>query len=131
MLKGKIVLLGVTGGIAAYKAAYGRYEYAAVIAPHAHNLILQILCESGFITVFALLAALFSAFRSAASAAARAKDRELKVWSAAIMAGGVGYMLQSMTDYSFYNYRVTLVFWILVGLAASLRLISEKEAGTL
>lgn len=118
---------GVGTGVSAYKAAYSRYEYAAVIAPHAHNLLLQILCESGFVTLFALLAALFTAFRSAASVAARTKDRELKVWAAAIMAGGVGYMLQSMTEYSFYNYRVTLVFWMIVGLAVSMRLLEERE----
>lgn len=118
---------GVGTGVSAYKAAYARYEYAAVIAPHAHNLFLQILCESGFVTFFALLASLFTAFRSAASVAARTRDRELKVWGAALMAGGTGYMLQSMTEYSFYNYRVTLVFWVIVGIAVCLRLVEEGE----
>jgi hypothetical protein len=28
--------------------------------------------------------------------------------------------VQSATDYSFYNYRVTLVFWAVVGIGAAL-----------
>lgn len=124
-------LSGFGTGVPAYEAAYAQYGYAAVAAPHAHNLILQILCESGIFTLLALLGSLLTAFRGAAYTAARSKERRARVWSAAILGSGTGYMLQSMTDYSFYNYRVTLVFWILVGLAVSLRLSVEKEEDTL
>ena len=29
-----------------------------------------------------------------------------------------GFMVQSMADYSFYNYRVMFLFWVFIGLSA-------------
>ena len=31
-----------------------------------------------------------------------------------------GFMVQSLTDYTFYNYRVMLLFWAVLGLTAAL-----------
>ena len=36
-------------------------------------------------------------------------------------------MLQSGTDYSFYNYRVMLVFWMVIGLGAVLARLPEES----
>ena len=37
-------------------------------------------------------------------------------------------MVQSMTDYTFYNYRVTLLFWAVLGLGAAFAGLAGKEA---
>ena len=57
-----------------------------------------------------------------------AKDKRTKVQAAALMASGAGFAVQSMTDHSFYNFRVVLMFWTVVGVAAALYAIVKKEA---
>ena len=43
--------------------------------------------------------------------------------------GGVGgFMAQSMTDYTFYNYRVALLFFAVLALGASFARLAEQEA---
>ena len=42
--------------------------------------------------------------------------------------GGVGgFMAQSMTDYTFYNYRVALLFFAVLALGASFARLAEQE----
>ena len=39
---------------------------------------------------------------------------------AAGVAGMAGFMVQAMTDYSFYNYRVMFLFWVFIALGGLL-----------
>ena len=41
----------------------------------------------------------------------------------AFISGMAGFLVQAMTDYSFYNYRVMLIFWVFlaVGMVVSRR----------
>ena len=34
-----------------------------------------------------------------------------------LMAGMLGFLLQSMTDHTWYNYRVFMMFWVIVGIS--------------
>ena len=45
----------------------------------------------------------------------------------AVLAGVMGFLAQGMTDYSFYNYRVTLVFWAMLGLGAVWARVATEE----
>ena len=45
-------------------------------------------------------------------------DRSLKRWEIALLSGVGGFMVQAMTDYSFYNYRVMFLFWAYLALGA-------------
>lgn len=122
-------LTGFGTGVAAFQSVYPRYAFNDVLAPHAHNLFLQIFCECGICGLLALLGTFLSAVRELGRAVANATDKREKVCAAALTASLAGFALQSMTDHSFYNYRVVLMFWVTVGICGALaRSVREREA---
>jgi O-antigen ligase len=120
---------GIGTGISAYKAVYPKYSFNAVSAPHSHNLYLQIMCESGICGIVVFLGLLCSFFRQTASALSRNKDKNTRIQLIAVISGMAGFLLQAMTDYSFYNYRVTLMFWIIIALGVLLTRSWEDTKG--
>lgn len=43
-------------------------------------------------------------------------SREQRIYVIAGIASILGFTVQSMTDYTFYNYRVMMFFWAVLGL---------------
>ena len=119
-------LCGFGTGVAAFQAIYPKYSFNAVSAPHAHNLFLQIFCECGIFGLFTLLGVFVSAVRLLGGAVSRA-CRADKVRCSALIASFTGFAVQSMTDHSFYNYRVVLMFWVIVGLSAAAARLTVRE----
>lgn len=109
-------LSGVGPGMAAFNMVYPSYGYSGIVAPHAHNLFLQITCDAGVCGLIIFVVIVFVFFRTVCAAISREKDRESSLYQKAIIASMVGFMVQSMTDYSFYNYRVMFMFWVFLGL---------------
>jgi putative inorganic carbon (HCO3(-)) transporter len=109
---------GIGPGEAAFNKVYPLYGYNTVTAPHSHNLFLQVICDAGFGAFVAFMAILLSVARTLGAAFARESDGRGRVYQAAAAASLAGFLVQGLTDYSFYNYRVALTFWICVGLAA-------------
>jgi O-antigen ligase len=105
-------LCGVGPGTAAFNAVYPSYSYESIVAPHAHNLYLQLLCDCGIIGLLAFLAVVFLFFRFTCTALTRQTDRPQRLGLIASISGMCGFLVQSMTDYSFYNYRVMFLFWV-------------------
>ena len=120
-------LVGVGPGVAAYNRIYPIYGYSAVNAPHSHNLFLQIICDAGVFALVIFLMLLFSYVRELASAIKHNTNRALNIFRIAAVSAMAGFVLQGMTDYSFYNYRVTLTFWCVVGLAIALTRIGREQ----
>lgn len=118
---------GVGTGLTAYNAVYPAYSFNTVVAPHSHNLYLQIMCESGICGIFIFLALIVSCVRTLGTAIRRAASKEKRIELIAMMSGLGGFLLQGMTDYSFYNYRVTLIFWVYVALIALASGLPEEE----
>ena len=112
MLKDGYWLCGVGPGEAAFNQVYPAYSYNTIVAPHAHNLFLQIVCDAGIVALGIFLLALFWYFRSLCSALGKEKDFTSRILQIAFIAGMAGFLVQAMTDYSFYNYRVMLIFWV-------------------
>ena len=113
-------LCGFGTGTAAFQEVYPRYSFNAVAAPHSHNLYLQVFCENGIFGIAALFGTLCSSVVALGRTMTAAKDRRTRVQAGAVMAALAGFAAQSLTDYSFYNYRVMLTFWVTVGLAGAL-----------
>lgn len=111
---------GTGTGLPAFGAVYPAYSYNAVSAPHAHNLYLQIWAECGICGIVALMGVILSTLRETASALRRAADMKTKVQLTAVISGMGGFLLQAMTDHSFYNFRVTLMFWVTVAVGTLL-----------
>ncbi len=120
-------LTGVGTGIEAFRNIYPVYSQHSALAQHSHSLYLQILAEMGVAGGAVFLGVICCTVRQCASRIRRGCDRPLKTRLAAVLAGLAGFMLQSATDYSFYNYRVMLVFWIFVGLGAVYAGLKENE----
>ena len=111
-------LCGVGPGDAAFNLVYPRYSYSGVTAPHSHNLFLQIMCDAGVVALVIFVLLLFHFFRDLCAAFCKEKDAFSRFHQAGITAGMAGFMVQAMTDYSFYNYRVMFLFWTFIALGA-------------
>ncbi|MDE7262145.1 MAG: O-antigen ligase family protein [Oscillospiraceae bacterium] len=117
-------LCGIGPGSEAFNRVYPAYGYNGIIAPHSHNLFLQLVCDAGIAALAVFLIVLFVYFRTMCGALSREKNWDNRVLQIAFTAGVCGFLVQAMTDYSFYNYRVMFLFWAylaLGGLAAQRR----------
>lgn len=122
-------LWGIGMGEGAFGRVYPFYSYSTVVAPHSHNLYLQILTESGAAGIALFLLLLYSAFKDIyKGCAASGRGSACYIAGVAIAAGLLGFLLQGAFDYVFYNYRVMLMFWMVTALGASIKNISKREA---
>jgi O-antigen ligase len=118
------------GGIGAGKTftlVYPSYTLAGIeSAPHSHNLYLQITIELGIFGLLAFLAVVFLlaqnsfSFFSVKEKPGNAIE-DSRFICAAGFAGIVAILAQGMTDYVWYNYRIFLIFWLVLGLTVASR----------
>ncbi len=120
---------GIGMGQEAFTQVYPFYSYNGVVAPHSHNLFLQILVESGIagIAVF-LLIMLFFLRRMMTGYQYGGKGSELSTIITAISAGVCGFMVQGMFDNCFYNYRVMLVFWCVIAMGRACVYVAKQRS---
>lgn len=109
-------LCGIGPGEDAFNMVYPAYSYNAITAPHSHNLFLQIVCDVGITALVVFILFLFVYFRMLCSALSREKDWTSRMLQIAFTSGACGFMVQAMTDYSFYNYRVMFLFFVFLAL---------------
>lgn len=122
-------LCGTGFGQAAFSKVYPAYALHAVSAPHAHNLFLQITCDCGIVGLIFFIIILFLFFKTLCGAASRTKDKELRYMLLGFISAVCGFLVQSMTDYTFYNYRVMLMFWAVMGIGLAAASLAEKREG--
>lgn len=109
-------LCGVGPGTAAFNMVYPSYAYDSIMAPHSHNLFLQVMCDSGICGEVVFLAMIYRAYKSCCIGLKKA-DKKDKIFIIGAISALSGFFLQSMFDYTFYNYRVMLIFWAVLALA--------------
>ena len=51
---------------------------------------------------------------------------QLRIFTGSLLCGLFAVLIQGMTDYAWYNYRVYLMFWLIIGLTSA----SVRSAGT-
>lgn len=119
---------GVGLGSHSFELAYAPYAYDAIMAPHSHSLYFHQLSETGIFgfIVFILLA--FFTLKQLFMVYKRPKTRELGVLAVAFISGFVSFLIQGFFDNTFYNYRMYMLFFALLSLAASLFAVGEEEA---
>ena len=123
-------MCGIGPGDGAYNAVYPAYSFNGIDAPHSHNLFLQIMCDAGVVALVIFIVVIFLFARMMCVAISREKNGTSRMLQIGILSGVFGFMVQAMTDYSFYNYRVMFVFWsylALGGLAARRSILSREE----
>ncbi len=120
---------GIGPGTDAFNLVYPAYSFNTVKAPHAHNLFLQLMSDAGIIGLILFLLVILSFYRTVFSAFSRIRERTTRIYLAASAAAVGGFLLQGMTDYSFYNLRVTLFFWVVIALGIALSRMPDMEEG--
>jgi len=120
-------LFGIGMGEEAFNSVYPFYAYSAVVSPHSHNLFLQVWVETGISGIVTFLGILILWYKQMCFGHNRTKDKTMKTIMVAIAAGVFGFLIQGMFDNCFYNYRVTMVFWFVLGLGISAVNIAKEE----
>ena len=121
-------LTGIGIGNDSFKLVYPAYALSGIeTAPHSHNLYLQITVELGIFGLIVFLALLFVWMQSCFTLHVNEK-RGTRLISAAIFCGIAAVLAQGMTDYIWYNYRVFLMFWLMLGLSAAVRRVLAQTA---
>ena len=99
-------------------------------AEHAHSLYLEILLEHGIIGFLLFLGILFLAakgFFTFLHEKTDPREAELKTLSLVAFTGTVSFLVQGLTDYTWYNYRIFCFFWMLLALTAACRRTASAE----
>lgn len=111
---------GIGIGEEAFKKMYPVYSLAGIeAAPHAHNLYLQIAVEMGMFALTVFLVFIFMYAQFSFSFCKSAMSRSNKLICLGIFSGILALLIQGMTDYVWYNYRIFLLFWMIVGLGVA------------
>lgn len=118
---GDFWLSGVGIGSDAFSTIYPKYALAgANFALHSHNLFLQILVESGICGIVSFLCLMLAFVKNNFSALVYHKRDTLdQALCLAMTAGVLGFLFQGLTDNVWYNYKMVLIFWIMLALASS------------
>lgn len=123
---------GIGMGAEAFAQVYPFYSYSSIVAPHSHNLFLQILVESGVVGIGLFLLIGFFFLKNLMSGSKIAGQKTpLFIMMTAIGAAVCGFAVQGMFDNCFYNYRVFAIFWIVLALGMSCTYLAKQEAQTL
>lgn len=119
---------GIGMGESAFGEVYPFFSYNAIIAPHSHNTFLQLLVEGGIPALAAFIAVIAVCFKSAQSSIKAEPDRKEPVPAMilGLCAGITGFLFQSLFDYTFYNYRVMALFFMMLAIVVSFRYIRKK-----
>lgn len=114
------LISGIGIGEQAFSSVYPAYSIGgAEVAYHSHSLYLQLTAEMGiFALVFFLIFMLFLASRCFSYLRSCTAVKE-KMMCMALFSGIFAFLFQGLTDFVFYNYRIFLFFWMMVGLAVS------------
>ncbi len=113
---------GIGIGSDAFTSVYPAYSLAgADFALHSHNLYLQVWIEMGVIGIASLLSVVLCFIKQVFSErviAVRKTNNEAKM-VIALGAGLLGFLFQGLTDYVWYNYKILMIFWIVLALGIS------------
>ena len=121
-------LTGIGVGEQAFGRVYPYYSFAGIeTAPHAHNLFLQLLIEVGIFGFIIFIAMLICLLQAGFTLAKKGDDKEVRLIGCGALAGIFAALLQGMTDYIWYNYRVYFIFWIVVGIVCAAERIDRAE----
>ena len=89
------------------------------------------LASAGIAALGTFLILLFVYFRMMCVAMSKERDWTSRIHQIALTAGVCGFLVQAMTDYSFYNYRVLFLFWAYLAIGALCARRSELPKGRL
>jgi O-antigen ligase len=117
--------VGLGQGEAAFNSVYPLYSFNTVFAPHAHNVYLQIFVEMGILGLIIFIGLITVFLKTIISY--KCKSLDDKFITAGFYAAFSGFLFQGLFDYVFYNYRIFLIFFIILGLSIAFINIKKRE----
>ncbi|MDR3239542.1 MAG: O-antigen ligase family protein [Clostridiales bacterium] len=108
---------GVGQGIQAYNLIYPYYSLSNISTPHSHSLFLQIFVETGVFGLLAFIGLMGAFFKTQISFFYKTRHVPTKWLLAGFISAAAGFLVQGVFDYSFYNYRVLLIFFLFLGVS--------------
>ncbi len=121
-------LTGIGPGDEAFAQVYPFYSYSSIVAPHSHNLFLQIMVIGGVLAIIAFLVLLLVYFKKlAVGYQVQGKSGDLSVAIVGIASGVLGFLVQGLFDNCFYNYRVFMIFWAVIAIGVAAANIAKLE----
>ncbi|MDD4688273.1 MAG: O-antigen ligase family protein [Eubacteriales bacterium] len=119
--------VGIGIGERAFARIYPFYAYSNIYAPHSHNIYLQLIVEMGIVGLLVMFFIMLLFWRRLIADFAKKKTAQTVI-AVAILSGTIAFMCQGAFDYVWYNYRVVLIFWMLMGLgSATSRIANGRE----
>ena len=118
---------GIGLGEAAFRKIYPYFSYSGIVAPHSHNLYLQLTVESGIMALLVFVICMIIFIKDMINI--QSGGRKYGMDAMALMSGVAAFLIQSMFDYTFYNYRVMGIFFMILALGGALLNVSSKENG--
>ncbi len=119
---------GIGPGTEAFTQVYPFYSYSSIVAPHSHNLFLQIIVESGILGIiaFAVLMVVFVK-KLVVGYQVQGKPGDISTYLVGIGSAVMGFLVQGLFDNCFYNYRVFMIFWAVIAIGIAAYNIADKE----
>ena len=112
--------IGIGLGTDTFIFIYRKYAFNAVNAPHSHNLFLQVGIDLGIWGLLLLVFVLCLFYKDILKGIRKCKGSSfMTAAGAALCAGMAGFLVQSLTDNTWFNYRVVMFFWMIVALSAA------------
>ncbi len=124
-------LTGIGPGDEAFAQVYPFYSYSSIVAPHSHNLFLQIMVIGGILAIIAFAVLLLVFFKKlAVGYQVQGKKGDISVALVGIGSAVMGFLVQGLFDNCFYNYRVFMIFWAVLALGTAAVNAAKNEKST-
>ena len=112
---------GIGIGIEPFMIVYPEYALSGIEgAPHSHSLYLQVLAEYGLVGMLIFALAMFFFVQCCFTAIKKTGERYIKLFAAAGLCAVLGFLLNGATDFVWYNYRVYLMFWLVIAITVGI-----------
>jgi len=120
---------GVGVGEEAFRASYLPYALSGIEnAPHAHNLAMQIVIELGIVGLLIFTLMLVSVTRVVFTLFAKCRMKHsVSLYALGVYGALSALLLHGVTDYIWYNMRIYLLFFVLIGLLSAARQIGNQS----
>lgn len=120
-------LTGIGLSSSVFILVFQRYAFSASYALHSHNLFLQLIIDLGIWGLIIFFIIVFCIYRNIFSRIKITNSKFLKGISSALCGGVGGFLLQSMTDNTWYNYRIVCLFWVILAMLSVCSELMKKE----
>jgi len=121
-------LYGIGIGTEAFSSVFPQYALAGTeSAPHTHSLYLQLISETGVFSLISFVLICLAYFSLVLAYMRTSPSKNSRTLSVGFLCGICAFLTQSFTDYTWYNYKIYLFFWLMLGLSMAVLNLSKEN----